>query len=578
MDKLKKSLKTLASSLSKVEKWTIFFLILLLFFTFYQLHIARTAQQHLTNKSLPIQFLALELATSMDEQKAELIRYLVEGDTVNKNAYQNMELTIERLVREMILIADDVEERSIVHQVDWLMDELDAEGALVISMDENVDKNYLDISEAIDDIDDLLDNEIVPYVDELGESRRRLLEEITGELETGIQEALLALAEYIMQQGAQESKLEFLEARDNIQLWQNVFIEKAVTSNERKWARMLNESMDKVILKADELMLNFDRRMEEYESYSKMEIDADHYIEQNLLSHGARLVEIDIENIKKNDTLLFVIALVTMAFMTGIVMFHNSLRRKRDEHIKEFELAYRDNQLKSIIQSQELERSRFAKDLHDSYGQLIAVLKLNLQTIERKVSDKSVDDKRMFSNSNSVLESMSDNLRRICFGLMPLTLEEHGLTEALQELAYKINATGSLKIKVNAKSKLLGLNENKMISVFRICQEWINNIIKHSDAGNVEIEISGDENSYSVLIKDDGSGFDKSKLMNGSGYGWKNIQSRARLLYGKVDIVSEEESSETSFILQVGEQGTIDLSQIHSRNDLLMLTRQLKMT
>lgn len=536
--KLKQQLQPVKRVLFSLNFWIILFIMCVVVLNFYQLKKASESQARLTNKSLPIQFLALQLATSMDEQKAALIRYLVEGDSAQKMIYESMESEIENLVREMIIISENPLEKGIIQQVDWMMDELDAGGRLVLSMDENVDKNYIEISEAIDDIDDLLDQEVVPYVDLLQGKRRESLEESTGELETGIQECLLALSEYIMQSGAAESRSEFLEARDNIQKWENVFIEEAVTTKERIWARMLNENMDKVILKADELMINYDRRMEEYSEYSQMEIDTDNYIEKNLLALGNDLVNKDIAEMREDKKFIFAITLFVLVIMIVVLMVHNKRIRNKEQQLRKIESDFRDNQMKAIIQSQENERARFAQDLHDSYGQLIAVLKLNLQSLERRIHKEQPDLQRMLDNSNSILENMSGSLREICFGLMPLTLKERGLLEALQELVYKINTADSVKIKIHTERGLYRLGVNEKISVFRICQEWLNNILKHSNANNVKILLGQDESAFELIIEDDGVGFDKNLLLKGSGYGWKNIQSRARLLGAKVNIAS----------------------------------------
>lgn len=562
-----------------IDYWYTLSAILVVLFTSVQLLNSVSAEENLASRSLPLQNYSLQLATSMDEQKAALIRYLVEGDTRHKNTYEEMEVEIEDLVRKMILITDRPEEESIIQQVDWLMDELDAGGRLVLSMDESVDRNYLEISESIDDIDDLMDQEVAPYVDGLHGKRREKLEEIAGELETSIQEVLLALAEYLLQGGAEESKLEFLEARANIQLWENQFIENAETVKERRWARLLNENMDNVILKADELILNFDRRMEEYTAYSQMEVDADNYIEKNLLALGNRLVESDISRIKKDKNWLFSFTLLVLLVLIFVMLIQNRNRLKRKDNLKKMELKHRDSQMNAILQSQEKERSRYAQDLHDSYGQLIAVLKLNLQSLERKMGDLPDGTSKMFKHSNSVLQTMSDSLRRICFGLMPVTLEQRGLKEALQELAYNINVTGTINVDIKV-NMILELDRNHKILIFRICQEWLNNILKHSNAGVVKIELDQKPGNILLTIQDDGKGFDKKRLFDGTGLGWKNIQSRARILGAQVTIKSDTNKLGSRFALSMGKPERLSIYALgqgmeHDRSMDSILERDL---
>lgn len=531
------------------EIWMILIVIILVTVNYTRFRKSEEVFNHLTYRSMPSQLLSLELATSMDEQKAALIRYLVEGDSVQKATYQNMEIEIESLVRQMIVMSDQPEERKIIQQVDWLLDELDAGGKLVISMDENVDKNYIAISEAIDDVDFLLDNEIVPYVDELSGHRREVLEEIIGELETEIKECLLALAEHIMHGGGEESQLEFTEARANIQHWENVFIEEASTLQERRWARLINENMDQIILKADELMINFGRRMEEFRQYSQKEVDADNYIENNLLAYGERLVNKDMEGIKNEDELMVILTFFILSIMIVVVIVLNDFRNKKQRDLKNIELSHRDSQILAIIQSQEAERHRYAQDLHDSYGQLIAVLKMNLQSVERKSNNVSEEVTRVLKNSNNLLQNMSDDLRRICFGLMPLTLKERGLTETIEEMAYKINEADTLTIAVESRDYKVHLDLDEKIVVFRICQEWLNNIIKHSNATNVNIVLKNDSQGLEVTIEDNGNGFDQNHLYNGLGHGWKNIQSRIRILGATYKLRTTEGTNGTGFTM-----------------------------
>ncbi len=542
---MKRLLNRLTAAFSLVEIGVLLVIIILVGINLYQFQGSIEARNNLTQRSMPLRFKSLQLATSMDEQKAALIRYLVEGDTLQKMKYTDMELRIEGLIRDMIFIAESPEETGIIQQLDWLLDQLDAEGRTVLSMDESVDANYLEISEAIDDIDDLLDNQVGPYVDQLRGVKRERMEEIVGELETGIQECLLALSEYIMQKGAEESRSEFLEARSNIQLWQNVFIEVAQTNDERRWARLLNENMDLVILKADELMINFDRRMEEYGSYSKMESDADAYIEDNLLALSNRLLDQDIKNMDEHENAVFMSTLLFMTILVTLVIVDNYYKRKRQTQLKELELFNRDKQVKAIIHSQEVERSRYAQDLHDGYGQLIAVLKLNLQALQSKSRTPSPEAKKIFETANNVLQSMSDNLRRICFGLMPLTLKERGLAEAIQELALNINVSGTVKLDVESIEDLSELSEDERISIFRICQEWLNNILKHSSATLVKLNLKRTIEGIELTIDDNGAGFDKELLTHGTGHGWKNIQSRSRLLGGRASVSSRDNEGAT---------------------------------
>ena len=133
--------------------------------------------------------------------------------------------------------------------------------------------------------------------------------------------------------------------------------------------------------------------------------------------------------------------------------------------------------------------------------------------------------------------------------------------EAIEELVFNINSTGALKINIKASNGFLELDLNKSILLYRICQEWLNNIMKHSNATHVIIHTFSNRNNLFISIEDDGQGFDKNKLFDSNGYGWRNIQSRARLLGAEVDIDSNEQHSSTKFILKIPNNDDNNLPQ-----------------
>ncbi|MFT7034885.1 MAG: signal transduction histidine kinase [Cyclobacteriaceae bacterium] len=140
-------------------------------------------------------------------------------------------------------------------------------------------------------------------------------------------------------------------------------------------------------------------------------------------------------------------------------------------------------------------------------------------------------------------------LKKICFNLMPHTLISAGVGEALIEFANRIN----LSQKITMHVMLFGMDQRLLqvqeISLYRISQEWVNNIIKYSDATKISVQITKDEEEITLLIEDNGIGFDKSLLQNDKGNGWENIASRANLIKGEVELDTVEGKKGTTLIL-----------------------------
>lgn len=226
--------------------------------------------------------------------------------------------------------------------------------------------------------------------------------------------------------------------------------------------------------------------------------------------------------------LTFIVVLLSI-----IVLLIRSRARKKQALLRqEAEVLMRDAQLEAALSSQEKERTRFAKDLHDGFGQMISLLNLNLKSLETGGSDRM----EIFEKSSEVLDQMYLELKGICFNLMPQTLIQHGIGPAVREFADRVNRTDQLFVAVDLFGMEGRLTEIQEISLYRISQEWVNNIMKYSDADKVTVQITRDRDEITLLIEDNGSGFDHNLLKDGTGNGWKNMNSRINLIKGELEI------------------------------------------
>lgn len=205
----------------------------------------------------------------------------------------------------------------------------------------------------------------------------------------------------------------------------------------------------------------------------------------------------------------------------------------------------------AIIDSQEQERKRFTSDLHDSFGQLISILKININDLADSSENPSIKRLEKFQECKSVINEMYQELRNVVFDLMPQTLINGGIEPALNEFAERISRSG----RIAAESLYFGLsermNQEAEVALYRICQEWTNNILKYSDARIITIQITADDTELTLTIEDDGKGFNKQLLLKGKGNGWKNINSRASLLGGKLDLETVQDKKGNLLILNI---------------------------
>jgi signal transduction histidine kinase len=204
----------------------------------------------------------------------------------------------------------------------------------------------------------------------------------------------------------------------------------------------------------------------------------------------------------------------------------------------------------ALIEGQEMERRRIVMELHDGVGQLLTVVKLRMEMIEGQDALKQ-------EVRNLVNDTIAE-VRRISYNVMPSSIVDFGLEAALNGLCGNIRRIAQFVLDFKyVKEHEESLNFEISIAVFRIVQEGLNNIVKHSKATKVNLYVvEGTEYIY-IVLKDNGSGFIKENTMNKGGFGLNGMKERAKLLEGDLSITSE-----------VGQGTTIEIQIPLSREQL----------
>ncbi len=195
--------------------------------------------------------------------------------------------------------------------------------------------------------------------------------------------------------------------------------------------------------------------------------------------------------------------------------------------------------IRTIIETQEKERNRFASDLHDSLGQQLSGIRFYIAALQNSLPEQTSIEQ--FNKTLASIDNAINELRDICFNLMPRTLERHTLKFSLAELASKFDMGERLKLAVSYSDSIPGLNKAFEIACFRIVQEFLNNALKHGKASRVSVKLSAQRRGKNLFVEmtDNGSGFDVAKLKRQSGMGLRNIQTRVESYFGTLAIDSE---------------------------------------
>jgi PAS domain S-box-containing protein len=208
-----------------------------------------------------------------------------------------------------------------------------------------------------------------------------------------------------------------------------------------------------------------------------------------------------------------------------------------------YEIESENRVLKSIIQGQEKERQRLAKDFHDGLIQELSAIKFQINSSRLLTRNKAIHS--ALAKPNNGLSRVIKDVRTICFNLMPVMLEEFGLLKAIREFSSQFSK--QTKFKIVQKCQLPNLTSELKLDLYHISQEFITNALKHGKADKIELLFSTKQRFLSVVLRDNGIGFDTKKTSTGMGL--KNLQIRVKSHNGTVSIQSAGEKGTTIKIL-----------------------------
>ena len=191
----------------------------------------------------------------------------------------------------------------------------------------------------------------------------------------------------------------------------------------------------------------------------------------------------------------------------------------------------------ALVEGQELERARLAKDIHDGVGPLLTTIKLRMSSLE--------GNKDIVDDIKSKMDDTISEVRRISYNLMPSVLLDFGVGAALKNLVDGIKSPVKISFVNDVKSDSR-LTERINISVYRIAQETLNNALKYADASQIKISLTEFEDKLSYFISDDGKGFNLEAYQKDKPHskGLLNVRERVRLLDGELDIYSDMEGTQ----------------------------------
>lgn len=240
--------------------------------------------------------------------------------------------------------------------------------------------------------------------------------------------------------------------------------------------------------------------------------------------------------------------LISFMIIVGVILIRElfySLKRAEIDRTRSEKRV-----ISTIIITEENERKRFAKDLHDGIGPIMSAIKMSLSALGERIKDPSGNE--ILNNTNHLINEAINTLKDISNNLSPHVLSNFGLSSALSTFTTKISQTKAIEIDFKSNMEKYRLENEKEVVLYRAACELINNSIRHSGASKVEIELNKHEKFITLQFNDNGRGFDTNSVRqeDSKGMGLSNIDTRVRSVDG-VFILESTVGKGTSALIKI---------------------------
>ncbi|MEQ9414554.1 MAG: sensor histidine kinase [Cyclobacteriaceae bacterium] len=238
--------------------------------------------------------------------------------------------------------------------------------------------------------------------------------------------------------------------------------------------------------------------------------------------------------------LLFIAGTAVMLLMAVaiilFVVFHQKKMVQEEIKRQNMEIDYQKKMLKAALESQENERKRVSKDLHDDVGMMLMTMRVSLNSQPNGHSDELMQ----------LVDETHESVRRISWDLMPSTLDNFGLFQSTQEMCERLSSRDTTTVSYHEEGKRLPLDKDQELLIYRVAQESATNALKHAHASHISVNFRWTDTSLLLTITDDGLGFDlasiKNKVSGRHGLGLYNLENRVALLGGELSFEKNQPS------------------------------------
>ncbi len=212
---------------------------------------------------------------------------------------------------------------------------------------------------------------------------------------------------------------------------------------------------------------------------------------------------------------------------------------QQQEHLHQQKIKMKDQErnlsiVQALVEGEESERKRVAAELHDGLGTLLAGIRLKIQSLVPQNEDR-VDIAELHQVEQSMVDAYEE-VRRISHDMMPGVLAKYGLVEAIENLNNQVQENSEVDVEFQLVGEPVQLSDTCNIMIYRIFQELINNSLRHADASQISMQLSFEADTITLMIEDDGKGFDYHTFNQKKAMGLKSLESRVKFLDGVMEV------------------------------------------
>ncbi len=291
----------------------------------------------------------------------------------------------------------------------------------------------------------------------------------------------------------------------------------------------LRDSIDTSYKNALEFRVLYDKAIKRSELLKK----DNEIIKKNNEINQANLAQAEAQNNQKST---FITALSAGIFLLGLLFYYSRRVVTQKQNIDEL---LKDQEIKSIntmIATQDSERKRIARELHDNLGGKLSVVKIHFKTVEDHLEELAVDDVSNYQLANNLLDDACEEIRKIAYDMSSGELSNFGLVKAIQDLIISIEKSNQIDIEFVDHNLEDRLDSKIELHIYRIVQELISNVLKHAKASELTIQILKNNEGLNLMAIDNGIGFNMQRVKKGMGI--QNIKTRVEELHGELEIDS----------------------------------------